>query len=206
MLRHVAKIAHTDQRIVVAFMQIPQRLDHALVIPTDNLPPRYEQAVMDVLHSPEGQNEECLAVALSRRLMPDSGKDIFSTLHDMKLLQPEPVTSILMMPLPNQPVKLTDILTQLGRMPNANGRAVSEAEMTKFNPHLNNQVAGDAEQRRGVARGLLIQADILEAEGRDKRELAYRNDPSLRPQTHIQAPVKLTPGTELLAESEHDAI
>jgi hypothetical protein len=182
MLRHVAKIAHTDQRVVVAFMQMPQRPDHALVIPTDNLPPRFEQAVMDVLRSPEGQNEECLALALSRRLMPDSGKDILTTLHEMRHLQAEPIGSILMMPLPNQPVKLTDILVQLGRLPDADGRAVvNDAEITKFNPHLSNQVAGDAEHRRGIARGLLIQADILEAEGREKRELAYRNDPSLRP-------------------------
>ena len=49
MMRHVAKIANTDQRCVVAFLQIPGREDHALVIPTDSLPPRTEQAVMDLL-------------------------------------------------------------------------------------------------------------------------------------------------------------
>lgn len=179
LMRHVAKISNTDQRCVVAFMQIPNRPDHALVIPTDNMPPRFEQAVMDVLVSQEGQNEESLAIALSRRLMADTGRDIFATLHEAKMLLAVPVTSILMMPRPNQPVRLVDILEQLGRLPSGSSQAAA-SQADKFNPHLNNQMAGDAEQRRNVARNLLIQAELLESDAREKREMAYRNDPSLR--------------------------
>src|ERR1700750_8161 len=117
MMRHVAKIANTDQRCVVAFMQIPNREDHALVIPTDNLPPRFEQAVMDVLKSPEGQQETDFGVVLSRHLLPDTGQNILETLHNQGRLVPVSVHQVLMMPTPNNPVKLSAILETLGRLP-----------------------------------------------------------------------------------------
>jgi hypothetical protein len=177
MMRHVAKVANTDQRCVVAFMQIPNRPDHALICATDTLPPRFEQAVMEVLKSPEGQNEEIFAVALSRRLMPDTGKDILTTLHESGLLQAVETSRILMMPRPNQPVKLTDILQQLGRLPGD----PSPEELDKFNPHTNNLRAGDSEQRRAIAQNLLLEAQLLEAEAKKKREKAYSYDATLKP-------------------------
>lgn len=185
-MRHVGKIANTDQRCVIAFMQIPNREDHALVIPTDTLPPRYEQAVMDVLKSAEGQNEECFAIALSRRLMPDTGKDIFATLHDGSMLLAVPCSRILMMPLPNQPIKLTEILSRLGRLRSDD----MYDNVDKFNRHTNNRQAGDNEQKRGIAGNLLLEAGMLEAEARKKRETAYGYCPSLRPQPiEFSAPV-----------------
>jgi hypothetical protein len=181
MMRHVGKIANTDQRCVVAFMQIPNREDHALVIPTDTLPPRYEQAVMDVLKSPEGQNEECFALALSRRLMPDTGKDILATLHEQAMLVAVPVYRVLMLPLPNQPIKLSDILTQLGRHTRTPDEALYKQQSEKFNRHDQNMRAESAEQKRNIAQNLLLEARMLEAEAKKKRDAAYGFDPSARP-------------------------
>jgi hypothetical protein len=182
LIRHVAKIANTDQRCVVAFMQIPGREDHALVIPIDNLPPRFEQAVMDVLKSPQGQQEEDFAVALSRHLLPDTGQNIFETLHSQGRLMPISVHQVLMMPSPNNPVKLSTILENLGRLPDQQARnLLAEYAVDKFNPHLNNQVAATTERTRSIARGLIVEAEMLELEARKKREQAYGIDTSLRP-------------------------
>jgi hypothetical protein len=206
MMRHVAKVSNTDQRCVVAFMQIPDRPDHALICPTDNLPPRYEQAVMEVLKSAEGQNEEIFAVALSRRLMPDTGKDILTTLHENGLLQAVETSRILMMPRPNQPVKLTDILQQLGRVPGD----PSHEELDKFNPHTNNLRAGDSEQRRAIAQNLLLEAQMLENDAKKKREKAYSYDASLKPREVGPQTVVATASSDdlslddLLAESDEE--
>jgi hypothetical protein len=189
MMRHVGRIANTDERCVVAFMQIPQRPDHALVIPTDTLPPRYEQAIMDVLKSAEGQNEETFAMALSRRLMPDNGKDILATLHESGMLRAVPVTQVLMLPMPNQPIKLTDILVQLGRHVRTSDDAMHAEQIDKFNPHTNNRFAEDAEQKRLVANNLLMEAKLLENDAHKKREKAYSYDPSLRPQMAMPLPM-----------------
>lgn len=182
MIRHVAKIANTDQRCVVAFMQIPGREDHALVIPIDNLPPRFEQAVMDVLQTPQGQQEENFAVALSRQLLPDTGQNILETLHSQGRLMPVPVHQVLMMPSPNNPVRLSTILENLGRLPDQQAKSLlQEYADQKFNPHLNNQVAASTEHTRSIARGLLVEAEMLELEARKKRDRAYEIDGSLRP-------------------------
>jgi len=182
MLRHVAKIANTDQRCVVAFMQIPGKEDHALVIPTDTLPPRFEQAVMDILKSPQGQQEEDFAIALSRNLMPDTGQNILETLHTQGRLMPVPVQQVLMMPTPNNPVRLSTILESLGRLPDQQTKnLLKQYSEHKFNPHEHNQMVASTEKSRNIARGLLVEAELLELEGRKKREQAYNLDASLRP-------------------------
>lgn len=190
MMRHVAKIANTDQRCVVAFMQIPNREDHALVVPTDNLPPRIEQAVMDVLKSPQGQQEENFGVALSRHLLPDTGQNILEALHSGSRLVPVPVHQVLMMPTPNQPVKLSSILESLGRLPDQQTQGLmQEYAVEKFNPHINNQVASSNENQRLIARNLIVEAELLELDAKRKREQAYGIDPSLRPPVMALPPV-----------------
>lgn len=206
LIRHVAKIANTDQRCVVAFMQIPGREDHALVIPIDNLPPRFEQAVMDVLKSPEGQQAEDFAVALSRHLLPDTGQNIFETLHNQGRLMPVSVYQVLMMPSPNNPVKLSTILENLGRLQDQQARnLLHDYEREKFNPHLNNQVAASSEHSRSIARGLIVEAEMLEGEANKKRAQAYGIDASLRPMSaQAQSPMTLMSATQpmILTESE----
>jgi hypothetical protein len=176
MMRHVAKVANTDQRCVVAYMQIPRREDHALVIPVDNLPPRFEQAVMQVLKTPEGQQAETFADALHRHRMPDTGDNILEALHKAGKLVPVPVANVLMLPRPNQPVKLSYILEQLGRMP----KPTFDPMQDKFNPHTHNQQASASQNSRMIAQNILVEAEMLELEARKKRELAYSKDPSLR--------------------------
>jgi hypothetical protein len=183
LMRHVAKISNTDQRCVVAFMQIPGREDHALVIPTDNLPPRMEQALMDVLKSPQGQQEENFAVALSRHLLPDTGQNILEALHAQKRLLPVAVHQVVMMPSPNQPVKLSSILESLGRLPDQQTQGImQEYAVEKFNPHLNNQQVTTNENSRAIARNLIVEAEMLELDAKRKREQAYGIDEKLRPQ------------------------
>jgi len=187
MKRHIGKMVNTDQRLVIVFMQIPGREDHALVIPTDTLPARYEQAVMEILESPEGQADETLANTLHRRLMPDTGKPVLQTLHEAGILKAVPVANIMMLPMPNMPFPLTMILESMGRdvKPTSNAPPpVIENSMTaveKYNQILVNQKIEGVEQRRAIAQNLLIEAEMLEGEARKKRDLAYKNCPEMAP-------------------------
>jgi hypothetical protein len=170
MKRHIGKMANTDQRLVVVFMQIPDREDHALVIPTDTLPARYEQAVMEILESTEGQAEESLANILSRRLMPDTGKPVLQALHDGNMLKAVPIANILMMPMPNMPFPLQTVLEGMGRnIPKT------------VNPTSGYNPAVEKYNRRAIAQNLLIEAEMLQNEANKKREAAYTAAPELRP-------------------------
>jgi len=180
-MRHVGKIANTDQKCVVAWMQLPGRETHALCIPTDSLPPRLEQAVMQVLQSPEGQSEEILANILSRRKMPDSpNSTLFETLHVGRHMVAVPVTQVIMFPRPNMPFPLADILRSQGELVSAVS-AGETAARDKFNTHAHNKASMNAEQRLGVARNLILEATDLEAVANKKREQAYDLAPELKP-------------------------
>lgn len=265
--RHIGRMNNTDQRLIVIFMQIPDREDHALIVASDSLPPRFEQALMQVVQSPEGQNAQDLGTVLARRLMPDTNVSLLTTLHTAGLLQPIPVDNIVMFPLPNQAYPLRKILESMGRLiqapaqqfqnpygdpvgasspyvqdlpltdPNdprfltesptygdpyaeAIHQAQSQdhaaatqydpyapapaqapypyaaptptdlyAQPDRYNPHVQNQNAGQNERNIGIANNLLIEAKMLESEANRKREQAYQQAPSLRPAPAAPAPV-----------------
>jgi hypothetical protein len=212
MKRHLARIANTDQRIVVVFMQIPDREDHALVVSTDNLPPRWEQALMSVVESPEGQGDPNLGNVLARRLMPDTTDTVLQSLHQAGLLIPVPVNNVIMFPEPNRPFALRQILQAMGKVlpdeyaavdalneaKSAKATAPSQprtspvgqhktpvdpfANQEKFNPHTSNHNAQASENDIGIANGLLMEAQMLEQDAANKRERAYQHAPHLRPQ------------------------
>jgi hypothetical protein len=228
MKRHLARMANTDQRVIVVMMQIPGRLDYALVVPTDNLPPRWEQALMQVVQSPEGQGDPDLANVLQRRMMPDSTETILQAFHAGGVLNAVPIGNVIMFPEPNRPFALRQILQAMGRIlpdeyeaaealaeaaaappppvkapvqkpigydPYASNTPSPEAE-AKFNPHTQNRAAVAADTNRGLANNLLVEADMLESEARNKRERAYGYAPSLRP-----APVAPRRATAVVAQA-----
>jgi hypothetical protein len=184
MKRHIAK-TNLDQRCVVLFMQIPGRESHALICPTDALPPRYEQAVMDVVESPEGQADPTLAGVIGRRLLPDTGENLLEALHTRGYLVPVPVENVYMLPMPNMPFPLRQIIEQMGgTVPQGTQSKVvdTNAEVNKFNPHANiNQMNVEADMT-ATAQNLIVEASMLENDARAKRERAYAMAPSLRPQ------------------------
>lgn len=196
MKRHIGKIVNTDQRCVVVFMQIPGREDHALVVGTDNLPDRIEQALMQALESPEGQSPQPLGLVLGRRLLPETGKTIMETLHDLRLLHPIPVDNMVMLPMPNMPFPLRKLIEDMGgSVPNAQTQQTPVAPVQaqeKFNPYGQTQQIEATSQNKGIAANLLIEAQDLEAIANSKREQAYRFDPSLRPQTIAVAAPEVT--------------
>jgi hypothetical protein len=214
MKRHLARMANTDQRVVVVFMQVPGREDHALVVATDNLPPRWEQFLMQVVESPEGQSEPDLGLVLGRRLMPDTTDTLMAALHSAGLLRAVPINNVIMFPEPNRPYPLSTILRGMGRIipeeyaaadeimeaakpaPKPAAKAPQQAHDpykahdpytspnhgdTKFNPHTANHNVSASEDNTGIARGLLMEAEMLETEARHKRERAYSQAPHLRP-------------------------
>jgi len=202
MKRHVGKIKSTDRRCVVAFMQIPGLEDHALIIDTDALPDRYHDALFGLLNSTDAQKEACLANILGRRLMPDTGEDMFLTLHRQGYLQRMHVDNIIMCPRPSLNLPLRQVLEAMGKkipvaaqhsqaidpqilkelyeQPESN-ETHRQAQPDKFSHFDNNRNAEGEERMIAVARNLLLQARDLEDEAAKKKNEAYRMAPSLAP-------------------------
>lgn len=179
--KHIGKLVNTDIRCVVVFMQIPNRADHALVVSTDNLQPRMEAALMSIVESQEGQAEATLANVLSRRLLPDTGQNVLQALHEQNLLRAVHIDQVIMLPHPNMPFTLRHVIESMGGESPALSEQHPVVPQEKFNPHLINAEAMDAESRIGVSRNLMIEAEMLETEARAKRERAFQLNPDLRP-------------------------
>ena len=184
MKRHIAKTS-TDQRCVVVFMQIPGRESHALICPTDNLPPRLEQAVMDVLESDEGQADPTFANVLSRRLLPDTGENLMSALHTRGYLRPTPIDNVFMLPKPNMPFPLRQIIEQMGGTVPAAQTIQTQvdpvAATEKFNPYGQIKETEDTEGAISTAQNLIGQAEEMERQARLMKTKAYAIAPSLKP-------------------------
>jgi hypothetical protein len=226
--RHIGKLINTDQRLVVVFMQIPGREDHALVVGTDALPPRFEQALMTIVESAEAQTMQDLGQVLGRRMMPDSTMTVLQALHNAGMLNAVPVDRVIMLPFPSRPFPLRQVLESMGKVvpggvnpsifdaPTLTEAALPTAAETgvediaeaalpdaltqRFNPHTANQQAAATEQHVGVAQSLLIEAADLEAVAKAKREQAYQYAPSLRPAPRVQAPAPVA-AAEVVAET-----
>lgn len=180
--KHVGKIKSSDQRCVVVFMQLPEDPQACLIVNTEALTPRFEQMLMEVVESPEGQQEKDLANTMNRRMVPETGRTVLAEFHARGLLRSEPVDNIIMMPRPNTPFALRAILEQMGALA-AKDQATDQASSdVKYNPVTANLEAGKNEEAVNMGRNLLMEAEMLQAEADKKREQAYRYAPSLRPQ------------------------
>lgn len=163
MKKHIGRIANTDQRVVVVYMQLPGKDDHALVVSTDNLPERFHNAVMDIVESPEGQAERDLATVLARRLLPDTGQNVMEALHLQGYMTAVHVDQVVMTPRPNMPFPLRGILESMGNVlpPPTPDYANS---VNKYNPHVANAAAASSDDKQAIAQNLIRQADDLRSQ------------------------------------------
>lgn len=211
MKRHIGKILNTGSRCVVVFMQIPSREDHALILTIDNLPDRIEQAVMDIVDSSEGQGDPVLANVLNRRFMPDMGSQtVLMALHNLGLLVAVPVDNVVMLPQPNMPFPLRDLLMQMGRnVPDTmqSKPEIDNAADVRYNPYDTAQI-DVSDDNKAKAKLKILEAQLLQDEANKKLEEAYRFDPSLRPGAAVtkkEAPPKVDAAT-VVAAAETTAI
>lgn len=203
MKRHIGRLSNTDQRCVVVFMQIPGREDHALVVSTDNLAPRLEAAVMDVVDSVEGQSDAVLGRVLGRRLLPDTGENLMTVLHNQNLLRAVHVDQVTMYPMPNMPFPLRLIIEQMGGV--LPEQEAGQGRDDKFNQHQNNVDARSTEERRAIARNLLIEADLHQQDANRKRAEAYKFAPELNPEKGKKAAVKIDGSVSNVTITEAEA-
>lgn len=200
--RHFGRIKNTDRRCVVVYMQLPGDADHALVIDTDALHPRFHDELMEVVDG-EGQREPILANVLSRRVLPFTGQDIFNSLHQYGHLQRVSVDNIMMYPEPNRPISLRQIIDITNGTNTAPAATAPAADpINRQNHFVQNQNVEADEKRFALAQGLLKEASFIEAEAQRKREQAYEMYPALRPASQNYAPaVVQTPAPQYVNDA-----
>lgn len=186
--RHMGSIAATGSRVIVVFREIPDDIEHCLVVHADSLPESFRDAVSHVV-SHTGQNTKDLFEALHRERMPN-GENMLSALHKYGLLVTKPTNDVLMHPTRNYSVKLDELNEQLRLQEDPK---VNEADLQKkFNPYQEKSEHLDEKDSQNIAANLMLAADDLEAEATRKREQAFGMRPEMKEKfesTRVATPV-----------------
>lgn len=179
--KHAGLLKNTGVRVAVVFRKLPNDEKTCLIVETERLPDSYHDYVIQTLNSREASETNDFYEVLNRRTFPD-GTNCLTSLHQRGFLRREPVTNVTMMPLPGQAVPLELINATIDKKVDeymarqkdqSNTDAVAEAmALAKAEPAADPVV---------VAKGLILQAELLEAEAAAKREEAYTLHPESRP-------------------------
>jgi hypothetical protein len=175
--KHAGQLSNTGVRVAVVFRKLPNDETNCLIVETERLPDSYHDYVIQCLNSREAFETNEFYEVLNRRTFPD-GLNCLTALHQRGYLRKEPVTNVTMFPLPNQPVPLALINATIDKKVDEY-IAKQKTDAAPPVPTVNTPVpTGDVS---AIAKGLLLQAELLEADATAKREEAYALAPELKP-------------------------
>ena len=197
-MKHVGYDIASKRKYVVVFRELPDDTKNALVVDTGNLTDRYHDGLMSAVESTEAQNSEDLYKVLDRKLFFD-GENVLAHLHVKKFLKKVATNTVVLSPTPGTEIPLDKHNEHLGSI------VIPEESSNKPSDF----VAGSVEQDNtiGIARNLIIQAQLLEEDARKKRAEAENVHPGINDETKRPRgrPKKDSPVSPLLNKVEGNA-
>ena len=189
-LRHVGHDAKSKRKYVVVFRQLPDDANNALVVETESLVDRYHDGLMGATESSEAQQTNDLYTVLNSKLFFD-GKNILNSLHSMKKLKKVNVEDVILTPQPGQEVSLADFNKAIGD-------ARLKAEEVSGRPNEAGEGGAMVNEIPMQARNLIIQAQLMEEDARQKRAEAEQlfpgiNDATKRPRGRPKKDAPVSP-------------
>lgn len=176
--RHVG-IDHLGNKLVVVFREIPDDVEHCLVVQSSTLPDIYHDNLMNVVESQEAQQTVNLYDVLNRRVFGD-GQPMLQTLHVRGLLKKMPVDKVNLVPMPNRKLSLRDANAAInGTEPSAPTQQPEVTRTPMVEPVERRKLTSE-EQVRAEAENLIAQARLMESDAKVKRDQAYELCPDLK--------------------------
>ena len=107
-LKHVGRIKATNKKVLVAYRTLPGESGSALVVPTENMPDIYHDAVINLVESSAAQESYEFAEALDRTQFPD-GSRMLPWLHHNGRLIKVPTDAVEMTPTTGFGILLSEL-------------------------------------------------------------------------------------------------
>jgi len=79
-LKHVGRVKATNKKCLIAYRTLPGEAHYCLIVPTENLPDIYHDALINLVESNSGQEAYEFAEAMDRTQFPD-GSRMLPALH-----------------------------------------------------------------------------------------------------------------------------
>lgn len=107
-LKHVGRSVDTNKKCLIVFRTLPGDAYTCLVLPTENLPDSYHDAVVNLVESSAGQQSYELGEVMGRTNFPD-GSIMLAALHAQRRLIAMPTNKIEMTPTSSVVVNLAEL-------------------------------------------------------------------------------------------------
>jgi hypothetical protein len=107
-LKHVGRVITTGKKCIVAYRTLPGDAYNCLIVPTENLPDSYHDALINLVESNAGQTAYEFAEAMARANFPD-GSVMLPALHSQNRLIKVSTDQIEMLPNAAQSVRLSEL-------------------------------------------------------------------------------------------------
>jgi hypothetical protein len=107
-LKHVGRVISTKKKCLVAYRTLPGEAHECLIVPTENLPDIYHDALINLVESSAGQEAYEFAEAMARTQFPD-GATMLPALHASGRLIKAPTASIEMTPTSGFSIPLSEL-------------------------------------------------------------------------------------------------
>lgn len=107
-LKHVGRVISTKKKCIVVFRTLPGEAHSCLIVPTENLPDSYHDAIINLVESSAGQEAYEFAEAMARTNFPD-GSTMLPALHAQGRLVKAPTSSIEMTPTTSYSIQLSEL-------------------------------------------------------------------------------------------------
>jgi len=181
--KHVGTLNNTGVRVAVVFRKLPNDEANCLIVETERIPDSYHDYMIQCANSKEAAETNEFYEVLNRRTFPD-GMNCLTALHQRGFLRKEPVSNITMIPLPGHMVPLALINATIDKK--VDEYTAKQQNNAVVAPEFKTGEVVDgavfnAHDPSAIAKGLLLQAELLEKDAAAKREEAYALDPSSRP-------------------------
>ena len=185
MYKHVGRIKTNQRKVIVAYRTVPGEPENCIVVTTENLMAEEHDALMKLIESDAGQNEDVFANAMARARLPD-GRIMLAGFHVTGKMQKVATDLVEMTPDRSTVINLTELnkmiaeqrgvaVEDLATIDAGNQTEVSQMATINDMPVVEDAVAsteGDVMDDAALAAQYRSQADTMFKEAKRLREQA----------------------------------
>lgn len=178
-MKHVGRMVNNKRKVVVAYRVVPSEPESCIVITTENLMAEEHDALMKLVESDAGQNEEHLANAMARTRLPD-GKVMLNSFHTTGKMVKVATSDVEMTPNSQTVIRLSELNEVI-----AEQRGVTVADLAVPGQTNTQQQAEVPVESTGV-----LSDEDLAAQYRSQADAMFKEAKRLREQAEELVPTK----------------
>ena len=177
--KHVGRLVTNQRKVVVAYRVVPSEPESCIVITTENLMAEEHDALMKLVESDAGQNEEHLANAMARTRLPD-GKVMLNSFHTTGKMVKVATSDVEMTPNSQTGIRLSELNEVI-----AEQRGVTVADLAVPGQTTTKNSAEVPAETTGV-----LSDEDLAAQYRSQADAMFKEAKRLREQAEELVPSK----------------